>query len=298
MAPGPAAQEVAKEFCSSQRDSTPPKGTTMNTQRENATSGVEITFVGSHAPQIFLERQDPPEVLAVIHEAYARMGKRIQESELDALVVIALDHVHNHFFNLVPTFTVFTGGPVMAALNQKTVEMPARHDLEHSLLDHLLANDFDPAWSQQTVLDHSFMVPLHFAQKGGMNVPIIPIIVNTYVPPQPEITRCFKLGREIARWAENSGLRIGTLGTGGMSHYPGTPRYHDPDVPADRRVLEWLENGEVEKLVGMSAKELDETGMTELRNWAVAIGGRGVAPKAQHVTYEPTDHCGYAVIEF
>jgi 2,3-dihydroxyphenylpropionate 1,2-dioxygenase len=268
------------------------------TTDDTGAPGVEIAFVGSHAPQIFLERQDPPEVLAVIHEAYARMGRRIQESNLDALVVIALDHVHNHFFNLVPTFTVFTGAPVLASLNQTTVEVPARPDLANGLLDHLLANNFDPAWSQKTVLDHSFMVPLHFGIKGGMNVPVIPIIVNTYVPPQPEIARCFQLGREIARWAENAGLRIGTLGTGGMSHYPGTPRYYNPDIPADRRILEWLENGEVDKLTAMSAKELDQEGMTELRNWAVAIGARGTSPKAAHVTYEPTDHCGYAVIEF
>lgn len=260
--------------------------------------GVEIAFVGSHAPQIFLGKGDPPEVLATIHDAYARMGQRIQEAKLDALVVIALDHIHNHFFDLVPSFTVYTGSPVVAALNQTTVEMPGRPDLANGLLDHLLTHDFDPAWSQKEVLDHSFMVPLHFAAKGGMDVPIIPIIVNTYVPPQPEITRCFKLGREIARWADNAGLRIGTLGTGGMSHYPGTPRYYNPDIPADREVLSWLENGDVDKLIGMSAKELDETGMTELRNWAVAIGARGAGPSAAHVTYEPTDHCGYAVIEF
>ena len=272
---------------------------TGSTPEVGSDVGVEIAFVASHAPQIFLEKGDPPEVLAPIHEAMGRMGQRIQESNLDALVVIALDHIHNHFFNLVPSFTVFTGSPVVAAMNQTELRLPARPDLANSLLDHLLTHDFDPAWSQKEVLDHSFMVPLNFATKrGGMDVPIIPIIVNTYVPPQPEITRCFKLGREIARWASYSGLRIGTLGTGGMSHYPGTSRYHDPDLAADQRVLQYLRDGEVHKLIGMPAKELDETGMTELRNWAVALGARGSSPQAAHVTYEPNDHCGYAVIEF
>lgn len=260
--------------------------------------GVEIAFVGSHAPQIFLQKGDPPEVLAKVHEAYERMGQRIDEANLDALVVIALDHIHNHFYDLVPTYTVYTGAPVRAALNQTTVEVPARPDLANSLLDHLLANDFDPAWSQNAVLDHSFMVPIHFGLKGGLNVPIIPIVVNTYVPPQPEITRCYKLGREIAQWASNSGLRIGTLGTGGMSHYPGTPRYYNPDITADEEVYGWLQEGRFDKLVAMSAKELDETGMTELRNWAVAIAARGANPQAVHGMYEPTNHCGYAVIEF
>lgn len=266
--------------------------------RVPADVGVDIAFVGSHAPQIFLEKGDPPDVLETVHAAYARMGERIQEKQLDALIVIALDHVHNHFFDLVPTFTVYTGSPVRAALNQTTVEVDGRPDLANRLLDHLLANDFDPAWSQNEVLDHSFMVPLHFGIKGGMDVPVIPIIVNTYVPPQPEITRCYKLGREIAQWAANSGLRIGTLGTGGMSHYPGTTRYHDPDISADREFLGWLQEGRFDELVAMSAKDLDATGMTELRNWAVAIGARGANPQAAHATYEPTDHCGYAVIEF
>lgn len=260
--------------------------------------GVEIAFVSSHAPQIFLERQDSPEVLAETQAGMRRMGQRIQEAGLDVLVVIALDHIHNHFFNLVPAMTIYTGSPVVAALNQETVKLPGRPDLANSLLDHLLTNEFDPAWSQKEVLDHSFMVPLHFAMQGGLDVPILPIILNTYVPPQPEISRCFKLGREIARWADNAGLRVGTLGTGGMSHYPGTSRYHDPDLEYDQEILGWLRNGEVSKLASMSAKALDTHGMTELRNWAVAIGARGTAPKAQHVTYVPNDHCGYAVIEF
>src|SRR4051812_24537112 len=53
--------------------------------------GVEVAFVASHAPQIFLGRGDPPETLAIIHAAMARMGRRIQEAKLDALIVIALD---------------------------------------------------------------------------------------------------------------------------------------------------------------------------------------------------------------
>lgn len=263
-----------------------------------AAPGVEIAFCASHAPQIFLGKGDPPEILAKVHEGYARMAKRIDESNLDALVVIALDHIHNHFFNLVPTFTVFNGDPVVASLNQTRVVCEARPDLANNLIDHLLANDFDPAWSQNEVLDHSFMVPLHFMAKAGMTTPVIPLIVNAYVPPQPPIDRCYRLGRQIAEWASASGLRIGTLGTGGMSHYPGTDRYKNPDIAADREVLSWLENGESSKLMEMSAKELDATGMNELRTWAVAIGARGETASTAHVMYEPTDHCGYAVIEF
>lgn len=259
---------------------------------------VEIAFGASHAPQIFLGKQDPIDVIERTRSGYVRMAQRVNESNLDALVVIALDHIHNHFFNLVPSFTVYTGDPIKMTFSRTDLESPARPDLSNSLLDHLLANDFDPAWSQSEVLDHSFMIPIYYAQQAGMNVPIIPIIVNAYIDPQPEITRCFKLGREIAKWADSQGLRIGTLGTGGLSHYPGTDRYKDPDVDADRELLSWFENGQIDKLISLSSDELDKRGLNEMRNWAVAIAARGVNPTAKDINYEWTDHCGFAVIEF
>jgi hypothetical protein len=83
-----------------------------------------------------------------------------------------------------------------------------------------------------------------------------------------------------------------------MSHFPGTDRFSEPDVEADHRVLGWLESGDTEQLVSMSAADLDAIGMVELRTWAVSLGARGDRVQAERHSYWDSGHCGYAVIEF
>lgn len=273
----------------------------MNTTTtpQQAEPGLPVAFGVSHAPQIFLQpKAEDPRELARIHAGYHGIAERAEELDLDLLIVVALDHVHNHFFDLVPMFTIFTGDPVTARFNRVDVECAARPDLANSLLDHMLDNGFDPAFSHHEMLDHSFMVPLYFAVEGGLKTPVLPIIVNAYVPPQPPIKRCYDFGRQIAEWADNAGIRAGIVGTGGLSHYPGTDRFHDPDLEADRRVLEWFREGDIDRLLALSAKELDEMGMVEMRTWALALGARGNKPAAKEIIYWPNDHCGYAVVEF
>lgn len=260
--------------------------------------GVDLSYCVSHAPQIFLQpAEEDPEELARVHEGYRRVAREAKELELDALLMVALDHLHNHFLDLVPAFTVFTGTPVTSRMNNVDATAPARPDLADGLLDHLLDNGFDPAFSQREVLDHSFFVPLHFAA-DELETPIIPLIVNAYVPPQPPMSRCFAIGQEIARWGEASGLRLGVVATGGMSHYPGTDRFHHPDVAADHRVLGWLRDGDIERLINLSAAELDQLGMVELRTWATALGARGRRARLGYESYWDSGHCGYVILEF
>lgn len=255
-------------------------------------------FCVSHAPQIFLEppEEDPAE-LDRVHRGYQLIAQRAAELKLDALCVVALDHLHNHFLDLVPMFTVFAGEPVVAEFNGTSVTCAAAPDLANGMLDHLLEAGFDPAFSQREVLDHSFMIPLHYAQRAGLKAPVIPLIVNAYVPPQPSIRRCHDLGREMARWAQRAGVRLGVVATGGMSHYPGTDRFYHPNLEADQEVMAWLTAGEGDRLVSLSAAELDQRGMVELRTWAVAVGACGASAEATIHSYWDSGHCGYAVIE-
>jgi aromatic ring-opening dioxygenase catalytic subunit (LigB family) len=253
----------------------------------------------SHAPQIFTQpKEEDPAELARMHEGYRTVARRASEQKVDALIIVALDHLHNHFLNLVPQFTLFTGNPVVAQFNRRRVELKGSPDLANSLMDGLLERGFDPAFSQNEVLDHSFLVPLHFMVEEGLDAPVLPIVVNGYVPPQPSIRRCHDLGRAIASWAETTGITVGIVSTGGMSHFPGTHRFDEPDVEADHRVLGWLERGDTEKLVSMSAAELDAIGMVELRTWAIALGARGDHVQVERHSYWDSGHCGYAVIEF
>ena len=275
--------------------------TTISPERSatgTAGAGVHTAFCVAHAPQIYLmPKSEDHAAIEQVHEGYRLIARRASELSLDALCVVALDHLHNHFLDLVPSITLFTGDVVVAEFNGATVRCEAAPELANGLLDHLLDAGFDPAFSQREVLDHSFMIPLHYAREGGLSTPVIPLVVNAYVPPQPSITRCAQLGGALADWASVNGVRLGVVATGGMSHFPGTDRFWHPDVAADHEVLDWLTAGEAAELLALTADQLDARGMVELRTWAVAIGARGPSRKARVHSYHDSGHCGYAVVE-
>src|SRR6185437_1330179 len=72
----------------------------------------------------------------------------------------------------------------------------------------------------------------------GHTGPVLPIYVNAYLPPQPTMERCYQFGQAIARTVTALGLKTVILSSGGMSHFPGTDRYSNPELAWDRRVLE------------------------------------------------------------
>lgn len=276
----------------------------MSTARPVATpvdnmTGVEMGFVTSHAPQIFLRPTDEdPAELDMVYGALYHIATRIKDADLDALVLVGDDHLHNLFLNLLPAFTINTGATIQAAFSSTEVKCAAAPELSNELLEHLLADKFDPAFSQQVVLDHAFMIPLYIMQQVGFDTPVIPIIVNVYVPPQPSMERCFGLGRSIADWAVRSNRRVAVMGSGGMSHYPGTDRFESPDLESDRMILDYIAEGDFEALLALSTADLDRMGQGEILSWAVALGARGTGLNLTSSTYWDSGHCGYAVLEF
>jgi 2,3-dihydroxyphenylpropionate 1,2-dioxygenase len=83
------------------------------------------------------------------------------------------------------------------------------------------------------------------------------------------------------------------LSSGGMSHFPGTDRYSNPELAWDRRVLEKLAAGNLKSLIGYDEAELDDTGNIELRCWACAAGALGER-KPDVVSMDPSWHHNYA----
>ena len=56
--------------------------------------------------------------------------------------------------------------------------------------------------------------------------------------------RCYAFGQAIARTVTSLGLRTVILSSGGMSHFPGTDRYSNPELAWDNKVLEKLAAGQ------------------------------------------------------
>jgi 2,3-dihydroxyphenylpropionate 1,2-dioxygenase len=97
----------------------------------------------------------------------------------------------------------------------------------------------------------------------------------------------------VARAVTLMGLRTVILASGGMSHFPGTDRYSNPELSWDQAVLRKLEEGKLKSLIGFDAAELDATGNIELRCWACAAGALG-EHRPDVVSLDPSWHHNYA----
>ena len=250
-----------------------------------------------HAPQLFTRppEEDPKQLDAGI-AAMRKLGEVLDETKPDALVIFASDHMETFFLQSVPTFAVIAGETAKTAFAGRTWNPAIHQGLAEDLLEGLVRRDFDMAYSQDAVLGHSFAAPFEWIL-GTRDIPVVPIFVNTYLPPLPRPQRCAALGRAIAEIVAAKPERVALLASGGMSHYPGTAKYYQPAYDFDRWCIRELENSHTGSFLNLTPEQLDEVGNTEMLPWAIVLGAAG----AQHMellSYQETSHHGHAVARF
>lgn len=102
---------------------------------------------------------------------------------------------------------------------------------------------------------------------GGRPIPLIPVLLNTYYPPNtPSPARCYQLGRALRHAIERStdDLRVAIVASGGLSHF-----VCDEDL--DRRVLAALHAGDARVLRNIPRAALN-AGSSEIANWVTVAG--------------------------
>ena len=127
--------------------------------------------------------------------------------------------------------------------------------------------------------------PLYFLLPKA-TIPILPVYVNTWVDPAPSPRRCYQVGELIREVAEKAKERVAILATGGLSHFPGSPRIGEIDESFDHQLLEVMRQGNGKSLIDYSVQDLLKAGDTEFLNWMVVIGAIGDA-KATYTSYMP-----------
>jgi hypothetical protein len=101
-------------------------------------------------------------------------------------------------------------------------------------------------------------------------VPIVPVLLNTYFPPNvPGPARCWRLGEALRAGIESwdAGARVAVFASGGLSHFV----VHEE---LDRAVLAGLASGDGAAL-GQLPGGLLRSGTSETLNWITAGGALG-----------------------
>ncbi len=247
----------------------------------------------AHAPQFFTlpETEDKATVDRVRGLAEAN-GERLAALRPDAYVIIANDHANQFLLRCVPPFALHRGAEAVGSFAGREFRYDVAHEASTGLIRYLQDEGFDPAFTSNAALDYAFGIPLTFL---GLEGPIIPLYVNAYIPPQPRIERCYRLGQAIERGLRALGLRVAVVASGGLSHYPGTDRYSSPDTAFDEKLMAELETGNLRWLLSLDDRRLDETGNIELRCWAVAAGMLGER-KPDMTSFDPSWHHNYATL--
>jgi aromatic ring-opening dioxygenase catalytic subunit (LigB family) len=250
-----------------------------------------------HAPQLFLRppSEDPAQLDADI-AAMRQLGRDLEESKPDAVIVIGNDHLETFFLTSVPTFAILSGEKSRAEFAGREYDLPIHQGLAEDLLDKLILAGFDMAYSQEAVLGHAFAAVYEWVIEGR-KIPVVPIFVNAYLPPLPTARRCEALGKAIAKVIEGRPERVAIVASGGMSHFPGTWKYPKPDFDFDYWAIAQMEKGNHEALISLTSEQLDEVGNTEMLPWMVMFGAIGKQP-GELLTYQPTWHHGHAVMRF
>jgi 2,3-dihydroxyphenylpropionate 1,2-dioxygenase len=161
----------------------------------------------------------------------------------DAVVVFGPDHARNLFYDCMPPFCIgverVTG---VGDYETPRGELPLAGALAREIFDGVTDQGFDPAVSLNLGIDHG-LAQVYSKLFPALNVPMVPVIVNSGCPPLPSFRRCFDFGHAVGRAVESTAgsARVLVIGSGGLSHWPPSISAEDPGIPPSWR--EFLING-------------------------------------------------------
>jgi hypothetical protein len=229
----------------------------------------------------------------------AHLSKTLNGTGLDALIVMSDDQDEAYLEDARPTFAIYYGETILNSNEQheqyhqrfpewyvknrqgffeesKPREYPVDAKLAIHLIDWLMDHGFDPASSKRMREGEGEGHGMAYVHRRLLDeqkpIPIVPVFLNTYFPPnQPRPRRCYELGQAIRKAVETyaGDARIGIIASGGLSHFL-------VDEDFDRAILKACADKDAKFLQTLPRNKL-HSGSSEILNWV------GVAGAADHL---------------
>jgi hypothetical protein len=251
-------------------------------------------------------RWDPanwPSQHARAQQAIALLGEQLRELAPDIVVIIGDDQRELFRDDPTPTIAIYWGDEVIdrprspeaearlseaqkaaawAVHAEEPEAYPVASDLGVHLVQSMMLEEFDVAQVHKQPAGRGVGHAFTFVRRrlmGHEPIPIVPVMVNTYFPPnQPGPHRCLEFGRALRRGIESwdSGARVALVASGGLSHVT-------VDEALDRKVLDAIAAKDATALCAIP-RDFFQAGTSEILNWIAVAGG------AEHLSMEIVDY--------
>jgi 2,3-dihydroxyphenylpropionate 1,2-dioxygenase len=205
----------------------------------------------SHSPMIMTNEAGGGEKGKRFLDKTSEMKKWLEDNGADVIVLISDDHFNSYFYDHMPSFTIGIGKcEGWGDWQIPEYKIPVQQDLAKHILETSLENNIDFTFTMSMKVDHGHTQSVYFLN-SDLNIPVVPIAVNTSAPPLPTMDRCFQVGEIIRKSIESweSDKKVAIVASGGLSHWVPIPKI-DSEKPEDQQLIHILKNGrqEIEQL--------------------------------------------------
>jgi len=239
----------------------------------------------THTPGLLGWFEDAPEdQQAAAISAFSKMRDYIAARDATVMIIFANDHLLNWPINNYPNFTIGIGaehvGPADwydSWLSQDDkYRVPGHPELARHIVNASAAQGLSTAHLREMQFDDGISVPTKWLNPDSQTK-LIPISMNCLVPPIPTPAQAYEVGKLLRGAIESfpGGERVVLVGSGGLSHEPGGPRYFYIDDEFDQWFLDLMAEGDHEKILRECTMERMEEagsgGTGELIAWILVL---------------------------
>jgi len=256
----------------------------------------EIVFAAGapHAPGLIgLLGDAGGETQSVVRDTYAALSREIRAARPDVMIVFANDHIANSRVRAYPDFLIGMAAehrgphewfkPWIGCRDYAAKGCPETAAALFRGMNRRGVRMF--AQRENLNFDDNISVPVVITDLDRTDIRLVPVLQNCIVPPFPDQRRCYEVGQALAGIIADelpAGLRVGLLGSGGLSHEPGGARYWFIDEEFDAWFLDLCAAGDHARLLDEVTVERMEAsgsgGTVELLAWFVVLGAIGECP--------------------
>jgi hypothetical protein len=232
-------------------------------------------------------------------QGIARLGEVLDKAAPDVLVIVGDDQKELFHDDNMPALLVYWGDTIRNvpqyrntlspalqvaawAYGETARDYPVASDLARHIIASFIEQDIDVAHSHglppEQGMGHAFSF-IYGRIMTGKVLPTVPMMLNTYYPPnQPTPKRCYAFGQALRQAVESwpNDSRVAVIASGGLSHFV-------IDEELDHLIIKALQSHDAAALAALPQERLN-SGNSEIRNWIAAAGA------VEHLDMELIDY--------